>query len=221
VRVLALVCVRVCVCVCVRARARACACVRVCLCVCVPCVSVRARVCVRVRARASELMYVRHTHIVRSAMLPSEVEATKKELFLHVGKMKEERVFAMSLHREAAGRSNMNFEYDDKCGSAFLHLPNVGGGSRDGDGRWKYRIGLQANLFIGDLNRMSIVPPCLKTGGNFGITSLLSSLLRMKEMGKLGDTFIRQVRSPCLPCSTPTLPAHYSDPPTPTPTPTD
>jgi hypothetical protein len=177
-------------------------------------VSVRARVCVRVRARASELMYVRHTHIVRSAMLPSEVEAKKKELFLHVGKMKEERVFAMSLHREAAGRSNMNFEYDDKCGSAFLHLPNVGGGSRDGDGRWKYRIGLQANLFIGDLNRMSIVPPCLKTGGNFGITSLLSSLLRMKEMGKLGDTFIRQVRSPCLPYLTPTLPAHYSNPPT-------
>jgi hypothetical protein len=125
-------------------------------------------------------------------MLPSEVEAKKKELFRHVQEMKEERQFAMGLHREAAGRSKWNFEYDDKCGSYFLHLPNVGGGSRDGDGRWKYRIALQANLFIGALNRMSIVPPVLKTGGNFGITSLLSTILRMKQLNKLGDTFVRQ-----------------------------
>ena len=61
-------------------------------------------------------------------MLPSEVEEKKKELFMHVGKMKEERNFAMSLHREAAGRSEWNFEYDDKCGSYFLHLPNAAGG---------------------------------------------------------------------------------------------
>ena len=114
-------------------------------------------------------------------MLPSEVELKKKELFLHLAKMKEERVFAMQLHREAAGKANWIFEYDDKCGSYFLHLPNIGESGRDGDGKWKYRIGLQANLFIGALNRMSIVPPCLKTGSNFGITSLLSSLLRMKE----------------------------------------
>ena len=144
----------------------------------------------------------------RSLMLPSEVVVKKKELFKHVQQMKDERVFAMGLHREAAGRSGWNFEYDDKCGSYFLHLPNVGNGGRDGDGRWKYRIGLQANLFIGALNRMSIVPPCLKTGGNFGITSLLSSLLRMKELGKLGHTFIRQVQSATL-----TRPRCHPDPP--------
>ena len=64
----------------------------------------------------------------RSLMLPSEVVVKKKELFKHVQQMKDERVFAMGLHREAAGRSGWNFEYDDKCGSYFLHLPNVGNG---------------------------------------------------------------------------------------------
>lgn len=140
-------------------------------------------------------------------MLPSEVRAKKEELSKHVQEMKAERVFAMELHREASGRSGWIFEYDDKCGSSFLHLPNCGSGSRDGDGKWKYRIGLQANLFIGVLNRMSIVPPCLKTGSNFGITSLLSALLRLVDLGNQAHTFVRQVPElvhalvyACVPC---------------------
>ena len=50
-------------------------------------------------------------------MLPSEVLAKKAELMKHVQEMKTERKVAMALHRESLGRSNWQFEYDDKCGS--------------------------------------------------------------------------------------------------------
>ena len=113
----------------------------------------------------------------------------------HVVEMKKERAVAMDLHREAQGRSGWVFEYDDKCGSHFCHLP-CGAGGRDGDGRWKYQIGVQCNLFIGALMRMSIVPPCLKTGANFGLTSFLSALLRVAEQENLGHTLVRQAPPP-------------------------
>ena len=92
----------------------------------------------------------------------------------------------------------------------FCIYPTPQGGGRDGDGRWKYRIGLQANLFIGALNRMSIVPPCLKTGGELrhhlaaecpeahaGVgqarihDSMIMSLLRHKNKNKQLILFVR------------------------------
>eukprot|EP00965_Chrysotila_dentata_P063945 2118823-Pleurochrysis_carterae.AAC.1 len=39
---------------------------------------------------------------------------------------------------------------------------------------------------------MSIVPPCLKTGANFGCSSFFATLLRCQEMGKLGSVVYRQ-----------------------------
>jgi len=82
---------------------------------------------------------------------------------------------------------------DDKCGSAFIHLPAPVGGREASDdaNRWKYRIGLQANLFTGGLLRLSIVPPCLRTGANFGCSAFLSSLYEMECVGKLGEVIIR------------------------------
>ena len=65
-------------------------------------------------------------------MLPSEVKAKKAELMKHVNDMKRERKVAAELHREAQGRSNILFEYDDKCGSQFLHLP-CAPGERNGN----------------------------------------------------------------------------------------
>lgn len=138
-------------------------------------------------------------------MLPSDVQAKKLELTQHVRMMRQERKVAMDLHREAAGRDGWMFEYDDKCGSHFLHLP-LTSNSRDGDGRWKYHMGLQGNMFIGLLMRMSIVPPCLKTGTNFALTSLLSALWRLLTLGKLGHTFVRQAR----PRTATRMQAHHS-----------
>ena len=133
-------------------------------------------------------------------MLPSEVRAKKAELMKHINDMKRERKVAMELHREAQGRSNWVFEYDDKCGSQFLHLPCVPGGRNTK--KWQYHVAMQANLFVGSLNRMSLVPPCLKTGSNFALTSLLSALLRLLELGKLEpiDTIVRQVKAPTHAC---------------------
>eukprot|EP00965_Chrysotila_dentata_P206634 6183650-Pleurochrysis_carterae.AAC.1 len=51
---------------------------------------------------------------------------------------------------------------------------------------------MQGNLIPGVLNRLSIVPPCLKTGANFGCTAFFATLLRCEEMGKLGKVIYRQ-----------------------------
>eukprot|EP00965_Chrysotila_dentata_P256950 6212728-Pleurochrysis_carterae.AAC.1 len=58
--------------------------------------------------------------------------------------------------------------------------------------RYKYRTSVQANLWMSTLLRYSLVPPCLQTGANFGLTSFFASLVRIEELGKLGDTIYRQ-----------------------------
>ena len=119
------------------------------------------------------------------------------------------------LFKEMAAQKNSIAGYDDKCGSEYIHLPSPKGGREPGmitkdmhhvliydsikfihlyhtagdvASRWKYRIGLQGNLFPGALYQLSIVPPNLKTGVNFGCTAFVGSLYRLLEKGKLGDT---------------------------------
>jgi len=123
----------------------------------------------------------------------AELTELKKVIFRHALQMRAQRVAASRLFNEAAGSANMTGEMDDKLGSEFIHLPSpVGGREIGGDAtRWKYRIGLQANLFPGGLLRMSIVPPMLKTGANFGNSALLSGIYEMSRQGTLGDVFIR------------------------------
>ena len=87
-----------------------------------------------------------------------------------------------------------NAQYDDKCGSDYLHLPvyKYLRETQDWLGKWRYRVGLQGNLFPGDLLRFSIVPPHLKTGSSFGCTAFLSGLERMHDLGLLGEEIVRQ-----------------------------
>eukprot|EP00965_Chrysotila_dentata_P154278 5098848-Pleurochrysis_carterae.AAC.1 len=59
-------------------------------------------------------------------------------------------------------------------------------------GLYKYRTAVQANLYANGLLRLSLVPPCLRTGANFGCTAFFSSVLRNYEMGKLGSVIYRQ-----------------------------
>jgi len=107
--------------------------------------------------------------------------------------MRAQRVAVSRLFNEVAGSEKMTGEMDDKCGSNFLHLPSPVGGREVGPNatRWKYRIGLQGNLFPGGLLRLSIVPPCLRTGSNFGCSAFLSAIFEMSKSFTLGDVTVR------------------------------
>jgi len=50
-------------------------------------------------------------------------EQVKKEVFSHMVEVKAERRVAMKLHQDCAARAGWNFQYDDKCGSEYMHLP--------------------------------------------------------------------------------------------------
>ena len=50
-------------------------------------------------------------------------QAMMTGIFSHVHEMRAERVMAMELHQQAAATSFKSFQYDDKCGGSFLHLP--------------------------------------------------------------------------------------------------
>lgn len=119
---------------------------------------------------------------------PSEVKA---EIFRHMLDVKSERRKAMALHQACVVRAGWIFQYDDKCGSEYVHLPAYVRESAAVATRWKYRFGLQGNLTPGALLRFSFVPPCLHTGANFGCTALFCSWLRLVAMGKLGHSFVR------------------------------
>eukprot|EP00965_Chrysotila_dentata_P149262 4929684-Pleurochrysis_carterae.AAC.2 len=54
---------------------------------------------------------------------------------------------------------------------------------------------MQGNLFPGALMRLSLVPPCLKIGTNFGLTAFVAALHRCAKLGKLGTTVVRQTDS--------------------------
>ena len=90
----------------------------------------------------------------------------------------QERRQAQLMHQECAGHPDWLFEYDDKCGSQYIWMPYPQTGRESGSNasRWKYRWCLHANLFPGDLLRFSLVPPCLKTGSNFGCSAFFSAL---------------------------------------------
>ena len=66
-----------------------------------------------------------------------------------------------------------------RCGSqyVFMPYPRSGRESARNATRWKYRWALHANLFPGHNLQFSLVPPCLKTGSNFGCSAFFSSLL--------------------------------------------
>ena len=151
-----------------------------------------------------------------------DVEAMKRDIFMHVQEVKKERDVAMEMHQRAATSRRLSYEYDDKCGSSFLHLPSPKGrptAATEGErqsvyihmfshaltppphthtapaGRWQYRFGLHGNLYPGGLMRFSMVPRCLKTGVNFGLSAYLSAAVRAAERGILGEETVRQTDS--------------------------
>lgn len=86
-------------------------------------------------------------------------EDIKREIFQHVDEVKKERHVGQEMHQVCVGKGGL-FQYDNKCGSHFLHLPLPAGGrfSSQIAGRYQYRFGLQGNLIPNGLLRFSLVP---------------------------------------------------------------
>ena len=117
----------------------------------------------------------------------THAEEIKREIFAHVIDVQEERRIAMAFHQEAAASSKKSFQYDDKCGSQFLHLPAPECRAGANATRWQYRWAMHGNLYAGELLRFSMVPKCLQTGVNFGDSAYFSGMVRAVELGILGE----------------------------------
>lgn len=119
------------------------------------------------------------------------VDQMKAEIFAHMVEVKAERKKAQLMHQECSARQGMLFQYDDKCGSDYVHLPAYAREPGEHTSRYRYRFGLQGNLVPGTLMRFSLVPPCVRPGSNFGCSCLFSTLLQLTQMQKLGHCFVR------------------------------
>ena len=115
-------------------------------------------------------------------------DATKARHVVHIAKMRAERRVGEDLEREA-GRSNGTRVacMDDKLGSHwnYIPMPDYGRETKGTSGRWKYRQALQGNSYAGIGNFLSLVPPMLPTGSNFGCTAFASTLYRLINKGKI------------------------------------
>lgn len=128
---------------------------------------------------------------------PAELRALKKEIFAHALLIRDIRTAINKWFIDSAGRHELSAEVDDKCGSQYMYFPIAKGGRDPMPSKWQYRFSLQNNLFPNSLLRMSLVPPCLGTGANFGGSALLSAMHELatddaEKLGKpLGKEFFR------------------------------
>ena len=60
--------------------------------------------------------------------------------------------------------------------------------------KYQYRLSLQANVYAGKLYQLTLLLPSLVTGADFGITSYLSGLTRMFQLGEVTSSKRRLLR---------------------------
>lgn len=96
----------------------------------------------------------------------------KKQILAHIVEVRAERKRAIRLAQECSSKSGWVFQYDDKCGSEYLHLPFQVREAAATQSRYKYRFGLHGNLAPGLLLQYSFVPPCLITGKGLALIAL-------------------------------------------------
>lgn len=115
---------------------------------------------------------------------PDEILKAKREYAAHLQWMLKQRAVLQMITQKA---SNEKFlvENSDKCGDHCLYLPCSARISSDNVGKYCYRVSLQANVYAGKLFHLSILLPNLVTGENFGITSFLSGLVSMIQLGEV------------------------------------
>lgn len=101
---------------------------------------------------------------VEERMQMASPQVVKEQIFAHMAEVRAERKRANRLAQDCASKAGWAFQYDDKCGSNYLHLPAQVRETAAAQGRYQYRFGLQGNLIQGTLLQYSFVPPCLRTG---------------------------------------------------------
>ena len=116
---------------------------------------------------------------VRKAIMQKQME--------HITKVNAERAAISEWANDAVRSSKLVFTLDDKCGShwLFLPMPKDMRDRKDTAAHWSYRQCLQNNSWPGAGNFLSIVPPMLQVGANFGCTGFVSTLYHLIESNKL------------------------------------
>eukprot|EP00965_Chrysotila_dentata_P124256 4107619-Pleurochrysis_carterae.AAC.2 len=111
--------------------------------------------------------------------------------------MTAEREVCYELANKAQGSNTLVFCLDDKLAGShwqFLPIPPSGREGKNTAGKWKYRQCLQGHTFPGVGNFLSVVPPMLHTGSNFGCTAFVFSLYRLIKLGMLDSRTEYNVR---------------------------
>eukprot|EP00965_Chrysotila_dentata_P013951 462877-Pleurochrysis_carterae.AAC.1 len=100
------------------------------------------------------------------------INEKRNERLSHVQEMFAEREVVEYLENEAQRSTLTAFCVDDKLGSHWQFLPISANdrASKKTAKNWKYRLCLQGNSYDGLGNFLSVVPPMLGTGANFGCT---------------------------------------------------
>ena len=119
------------------------------------------------------------------------VEQFYNKMLEHQQGWTADRAAALAIRRSLFMRgADAIYECDDKCGSFWQALPADPTG-RNGKKVVAdlYRFAIQANVVCGEggIIRFAFIPKHVTTGGNFGLTNLLMTLLRAKERGALSS----------------------------------
>ena len=80
-------------------------------------------------------------------------------------------------------RGDVVFLMRDKCGDDCLHCPSVPRESSKNNGFYKYRMAMMGEIIPGKFMNLSLLPPNLVTGGDFGATSLLYTISDLMDAG--------------------------------------
>ena len=114
----------------------------------------------------------------------NEIHALKENYTSHLQWMLKQRA-SMDQMTQLAGHEGYIVENSDKCGDDCLYLPNSNRASSSNMSLYKYRLSLQANVYAGKLFHLTLLLPNLVTGADFGVTSFLSGLARMFQLGEV------------------------------------
>ena len=124
---------------------------------------------------------------------PDEIKALDDDLTEHLQSMYKQRMRLEQI-TQMAGHEGIIVENADKCGDDCFYIPNSARASSANMSKYKYRLSLQANVYAGKLYHLMLLLPNLTTGADFGVTSFLSGLMRMFQLGEITSSKRRLLR---------------------------
>ena len=103
-------------------------------------------------------------------------------------------IYPSTLTSTQTRTQGVTVENADKCGDECFFEPASARASSANMSKYKYRLSLQANVYAGKLYHLMLLLPNLTTGADFGITSFLSGLVRMFQLGEITPSKRRLLR---------------------------